>query len=299
MRMGDFMDMTDIALAAIGGGGGALAGSLLGGLFGLIFMRGKGDKPNMVAIALTAGLAVAGGRLAPDLMEPYIGPSLRSILGEGAADEFDRAIGSAMEAEPFFAVVLEHSPDRAEAWRQAVSDAFRSGGEAEANRVAREQGELIGAWMVTEFLPRAADDVVLGFYETMLDLLSGPLSERPATCYAYLYGVDVPGAAEGLAELEQNGDLLPVLEAMSRLPEGAFAEPPVYDIMAVNAVQSEALQAALDELGEGNEALFGQRIPANEAEFALTCSAMEAFFRSVMASEDPATTLRALVAAGG
>ena len=47
------MDLAEIALAAIGGGAGALVGSLLGGLFGLIFLRGKGDKPNMIAVSYT------------------------------------------------------------------------------------------------------------------------------------------------------------------------------------------------------------------------------------------------------
>ena len=287
------MDLAEIALAAIGGGAGALVGSLLGGLFGLIFLRGKGDKPNMIAIILTVGLTVAGSRFMPDILEPYIGETVRGALAEGDIAQFEADVIEGMETEPFFIVGNQYAPERAEAWREAVFAAYRSGGEDAAMTVSHQHGEEIGAWLVAEYTPRATDENLEAFYRAMLDLLQGPLSTRPAACYTYFFSVQVPGAAEQMAEVDLNS----VLNAMVQLPAGAAETPVAYDAALGGEVQMAAGQAALQRLGAGNEVLFGQRMAENEAEYALACSAMGAFLETMLAHEHSGPGMRALAAA--
>lgn len=80
------MELTELALITIGGGLGLLAGTVLGGVFGLIFLRGRGDKANPVAIILALGLAAAGGWYGPAHLEPCLGDTLRTVFGEDVAD---------------------------------------------------------------------------------------------------------------------------------------------------------------------------------------------------------------------
>lgn len=287
------MELSDIVLTAIGGG----AGGLIGFAIGRILPRNETGGMAPVGLVILVALSAFGGRLAPEFLDPYIGEDIRRLVAGPDATRFETELVEVMADQPFFVTVQTYAPERAQVWRQRVVEAYRSGGQAEAERVARAEGEAIGVWLITEFGPRASDDALLGFYSALTNFISGPLSAYPEACYAYAYGSLNASTSTTLDRLLSDSAGVALTASMVQLAEGASDLSVEYDIEAATAVQVEAMQAAMAVLGEGNSALFGQRQPANAIEYDLACSAMAAYFQTVMESEFRLDALRSILAA--
>ncbi len=289
------MDWSSVILAAIGGGVGAGLGGLL---LAILWPRktpanGAGRKLDLRGIVLII-LVVLGSRLGQPLLDPIIGPAVRDWVGT----DFEGEIVEMMASEPFFQVLQEKAPERADAWRIAVAEAYRAGGEAEAARVARAEGEVIGAWMVAEFSPRATDEALLGFYAALSAVTRGTLMDHPRECYGFYLPNQFPGSPSS-PDLETMGiDAMEIGRHMIALAQTASDEPVEVNAAAAAAAQEAAVMAASEVMGADNLILLGGRLPETDAEYRLVCQGMLAFFEHIQASDDPANTFRVMAAGG-
>ena len=284
------MDWSSVALAAIGGGVGAALGSLL---LSVLWPRravaeGAARKLDLRGILMII-VVVLGARLGQPLLDPLIGPTVRDWIGT----DFDREVAELMANEPFFQVLQDKAPERAQAWRDAVATAYREGGGAEADRVARTEGEAIGAWVMTEFSPRATDEALLGFYSALSTMTRETLMDHPRDCYGFFFP-GVPGGPPS-PDFEALGlDPLVLARQMIDLARTAYDEPVQVNLEAGQAGVAAAVAAATEVIGAENMALFGARLPENDAEFALICHGMLVYLDHIVTSDDAANTFRAV-----
>jgi hypothetical protein len=271
------MDISEIVLAAIGGGLGAGAGVLAGRVF---FGKQEQGKTGLAGI-VTIALVVLGARMGAPVLDPHIGPSIRDWVGVDIDAEIDNALGD----QPFLVALEEHAPERFAEMRSAIADGYRDGGSAEAQRVAAVVGSEAGAWIVTEFGSRASDEALIAFYASMSALARDQLMEFPEACYGFFFPA-VPGGP-GSPNFESLGvDAAAMTNAMIDLMATASDEPLPFDTEASVQVQTAAATAALASMGEENADLFGRRAPVDQAEYTLACTGMVEFLDHYLASEN-------------
>ena len=116
------MDWSSVILAGIGGGAGAGLGVLL---LSILWPRrkvagGAARKLDLRGILLII-LAVLGAQLGQPLLDPVIGPTVRDWVGV----DFESDVAEMMANEPFFQVLQEKAPDRAQQSRRAIARAAR------------------------------------------------------------------------------------------------------------------------------------------------------------------------------
>ncbi|WP_417493702.1 hypothetical protein [Maricaulis sp.] len=288
------MDWSSVVLAAIGGAVGAGLGTLL---LAVLWPRratadGAARKLDLRGIVMII-VVVLGARLGQPLLDPVIGPTVRDWIGP----DFEGDVAEMMAQEPFFQVLQEKAPERAQAWRDAVAAAYREGGGVAAERVARTEGEAIGAWVMAEFSPRATDEALLDFYSALGRVTRETLLDHPRDCYGF-YFPGVPGGPPS-PDLEALGvDPLVLARQMIELARTANDEAVPVNSEAGQAGVAAAVAAASEAIGAENMVLFGARLPENDAEFALICRGMLVYLDHISTSDDAANTFRALASAG-
>ena len=157
---------------------------------------------------------------------------------------------------------------------------------------------MIGAWMVTEFAPRANDQALLEFYAALSSVTRETLMDHPRECYGFYLPNQFPGSPPS-PDLEAMGvDPMEIGRMMIELARTAYDEPLAVNADAAAAGQAGAVAAASEVMGADNLILLGGRLPESDAEFGLVCQGMLTFFDHILASEDAANTFRAMSAAG-
>ena len=276
---------------AIGGGGGALLGSLLAIPF-------KNTKFAQTATTLlTVSLAVAGIRLAEPLLSPYIGEYLPASSVESVFDrEFDSVIES-LEDVPIMAAILEREPDLTEQMKAellAVIDENAST-QAMSNALYTASYQFTQSRLI-HYIQRATDDDLIIFMQTNVELLADLLLRDPQFCYDLNYN---PNALSALGELDAIRDKTGPEFFDRQQKEGAVLvrnahdEIPPYDTNIGAAGLQSAAEALIGELGQENLPIItGERIAASVDEAALACRATKVMFDTVLSLDEPATVGR-------
>jgi len=286
------MDWTGIGLAALGGG----VGGGLGVGLGMVVARMMPVRGRTLQVALTAGLAVLGMQLVPAALDALTGHSAAVRARE--AQSLDDSLLRDMAENPFFAALQRVAPERADAWRAQVVDAYREGGAGAARMAALRAGEEAGAWIAGYYAPRASDAALTHFYTEMERLVSGPMQAYPRACHAYLFATGA-GASQAYDAAALGIDMAPVAEAIAGLTDGAAADPRPYDRETARAIETAAADRAAAAIGADNLDLLGAREPLTDAEYALACEGMGIYLRTVLEADYAVEALRDFAAGAG
>ncbi len=209
-----------------------LCGGLVGALAGLLgFFIAKAlvdpqKHPKGYQIILIV-FVVAGMQLGNALVAPEV-----------RAWQAQRDIERLFQDDPFYSAVLADHPELRGPLETAFTEALKNGNPTEA----KQAGSAVLAPIVSEYLPRASDDALVGFARAMVATLSALQSDDPNRCYQSLHpGVDgpvYPTEDEGRSELMSA--MAPVVESAQQDPREADSGDNVTAVL-------EGLQARLTE----------------------------------------------------
>jgi len=284
------MDWASIATAAtygaIGGGVGALLGSLLAAPF-----RNTGIA-KIATTVLTVFGAIVGYNVAEPLLKPYIGQYLPV---SSSASAFDSEFESMMEElgrDPLVAAILEREPSlREELKRELLGVAAKAATPATARQMGFSASYNLIVARFNYYLARATNKDLITFMTTTTEVLDGLAIREPRFCYDYLYN---PGAMAGLAKdaikSKIGSDLYDRQQNESgRLVLNAYDQIPEYDVAAAQVRVQEAAVVLRSMLGEAKLGLVNSTLALeNDDDAKLACEASAAMYHAILAQENPA-----------
>tara|TARA_R110000868_G_scaffold53744_1_gene168475 strand:- start:409 stop:1284 length:876 start_codon:yes stop_codon:yes gene_type:complete len=289
------MDMTAIALSALGGVLGACAGLLLG-----LFMPGRGPGRGLrLGNILALTLAVAGGRFGPAVLEPMIGSQLSAVLGrdETRAAAIGDGMAALFETHPVFIALGEADPQEAVRMRTLVEAAYREGGNAAARSRAEELGREMGERAVRVYGPRASDEALRQFFGATRDL-GYAMQQTPRQCYSLFYASlsTAPALTTEAANATANYDTSGVEAGMAAIVRSAVDEPVPFDAARAVEIQQELGARLMESYTPQDLRFMLGAVPQDNAEMQLACDVMLASIDLMLAHEDSATMLRSSLA---
>jgi len=245
-----------------------------------------------VAIAIPVVCVVLGMQFMPPLIEPYVGPTVRSFVGEDVGADIDELFAE----NPMFAAYIAVEPEAGARMRQAVMDAYSEGGMTAARETGYQYGYEIGQNAVSIYGPRAPLVDIRNFYLAMRDF-GREMQSRPADCYAFFYS----GLRSDMAEPEQGsqivtrGDNTALTASMASLIRNAGPEPFEFDAEAVAAVEADIGQSLLENYDQSDFRFFLGAVPQNDEDRDLACRIMLSMLDEYLAHPDEEAALRGII----
>tara|TARA_R110002096_G_scaffold121521_9_gene263131 strand:- start:599 stop:1471 length:873 start_codon:yes stop_codon:yes gene_type:complete len=289
------MDTTQIILAALGGGLAALVGVLIGAM--LPRSQGPGLRFGNI---LAMGLALAGARFLPPVLDPLIGEQVRAAIGRdaGMADEIAASIEALFVDEPLFAALAEADPDEAGRISLEVEQAYLDGGMPAASRRGGELGRELGEQAMSVYGPRASDAALEQFFVATRDW-GRSLQDRPERCYSVFYSSisSAPPSTEELVDAAVGTDTDALQAAMADVVRSAGPEAIAFDAGQAALAQQEVGETLLQSYAAQDLRFMLGAVPQNTGEMQLACDVMLAMLDLMLAHEDSALLLRASVGA--
>ena len=268
---------------AIGGGGGALLGSLVAMLFrNTRFAR-------LATTVLVAGCAVLGMSLAEPLLKPHIGQYLPQ-----ASNNFDEQFNELiveLEAYPAMAAILEREPELKDSMKAQLADAVHEASNMSAARVqAFSVAYNLVSGRVISYFSRAKDADLVVMMTTTVAILDDIAVREAAFCYDYLYAPqslaskppDYVRTQIGAAVFDRQQ------EEIATLVRNAYDDVPEYDKDAAQAGLNKAGEVLSAELDAKMGLVTGQLLPEGEEDARLACTATANMYRFVLDQPDAA-----------
>ena len=262
---------------AIGGGGGALLGSLVAMLFrNTRFAR-------LATTVLVAGCAVLGVSFAEPLLKPYIGQYLPHASND-FDEQFDELIVE-LEAYPAMAAILEREPELKDAMKAQLADAMQG---VTNPSTARVQGFSAAYNLVSErvvsYCARAKDADLIVMMTTTVAILDDIAVREAEFCYEYLYA---PHALASKPPEYVRTNIGAVMfdrqqEEIATLVRNAYDAVPEYDKGAAQAGLNKAGAVLSAELGAKMGLVTGQLLPEGEEDERLACTATANMYRFIL-----------------
>lgn len=284
------MDWSNVVYAAIGGGVGALAGSLIGAAF-------KGRAGRVVALVLTVVGAVIGPQVARPILEPYIGDQVHSLIG--ADRRADVQVGRALDklhANPLFQALMDREPDFEGQARAAIADALKAD-LSSSELVVRisDWARGVGLARLPHYLMRGRNQDIVETTSQIADALIALQTISPPTCYRWMfggYGSDPEDAGNLSRALGPDG-VSRLSETMGRLIRNSSDEIPAYDEAAAQAAVVEAGKGLYSRLGPDRMAFVsGVKKATDPEDQAAVCGAMGAMYREFLSLDNAADVMR-------
>lgn len=285
------MDLSEIVIAAIGGGLGALAGALIGGLI----PRKEGSTGLGLGGIVTIILVIVGAQFAPPFIEPHVGPHVRAALGDDVGSDVD-----ALFAEnEIFQALSEADPAAHERMRSRVEQAYGQGGIAAARDIAFQEGYELGQQAVIRFGPRAPDETLLAMQHTTLGVARG-LRQEPRLCYAMLYSAVTPQNVpmEDVSAAGNHPAAAGLQTMLSDLIRAAGPEVIAYDADRVAQAMGDVQLHMLENLSQEQLRYFTGYAPQTDVEYLQACDTMIDLLEFQLNHEYAADMVRAGLSAG-
>ncbi|MCP5433484.1 MAG: hypothetical protein H6923_09475 [Alphaproteobacteria bacterium] len=272
------MDWTALILATISGA----LGGLLGGLLGLPF---KNKTARAVALVVPVVLCA---RLLPDVLEPHLGPLLRT--GTGQDDAVERQLDS-LRDEPVFAAILERGDVSEEEIKARLVEAYRKGGTDGLAREAARIGQEYGGSIAFAYFPRARNEDLIDVASALVDIQEFLVSADPGLCYRWLFGGDFdPIKFDRLVGRDRAKALGDAFTAVIR---NGYDAVPEFDRVRAQIGMRAAVIAALGQSDANMIAVAtGQRRAATREEETFACRASHDIYAYVLGLENAADVLR-------
>lgn len=285
------MDITQIILAVLGGGLAALVGLVIGTM-----LPGGGQGAGVRwGNVLAIGLAVAGARLAPPILEPILGQKISVLLGRDpdSASELGSQVTTLFETQPLFMALAEADPLEAGRIRALVEEAYLAGGEAAAIHRFEDLARELGERAVQTYGPRSSDEALRNFFMATRDWGYG-MRDSPQKCYTAFYGniASIPATTTEVTEAVSGSDTSGVLAAMTEVVRSAESETIPFDAVRMAEIQAEVGTSLLESFTVQDLRFMLGAIPQSRDEMQIACDSMLTTIDLMLAHEESAVLLR-------
>jgi len=97
---------------------------------------------------------------------------------------YQQEVEKAMQEFPIYQKIAQHEPDTYVLFKKELIEMLKKG---ENPSVMRERGAIILLPILLEYLPYSSDEAIIGFTESLIEVLQALEKEDPLLCYQYAY----------------------------------------------------------------------------------------------------------------